>query len=259
MATFLEHLKAHLRVVSTFFIREMVTRFGTKPGGYIWAFLEPIAYIGMMTVIFSLFARLPAIGDSYPLFFSTGYLAFNLYKGMERYVSLAVRANKNLLAYPVVSPIDAVIARFALEAITSVIICIVIFAAIIYEQPRPTTIHWPPMLEATLLAWIMGMGVGMFNIVMFAKYPLYEQIFSIISRPLLMISGAFYVPSLLPSPASEIMLANPICQIVVLFREGFYNFAGSDGLDLPYLAETSLVLLFIGTLTFTLASGARDD
>jgi len=236
----------------------MATRFGTKPGGYIWALLEPIAYIGMMTAIFSLFARLPVIGDSYPLFFSTGYLAFNLYKGVERYVAGAVRNNKSLLSYPVVAPIDAVMARFALEAVTSVIVCAVIFSVIVYCLPRPINIHWSPLIEAAFFAWIMAMGVAMFNIVMFAKYPLYEQIFAIISRPLLMLSGVLYVPSLLPAPANEILLANPICQLVVLFREGFYDFIGSDGLDLPYLAETSLLMLFIGALTFTLAHGARD-
>lgn len=38
-------------------IREMATRFGSKPGGYLWAFLDPAAHILLMTAIFSAIAR----------------------------------------------------------------------------------------------------------------------------------------------------------------------------------------------------------
>ncbi|MBC7312962.1 MAG: ABC transporter permease, partial [Rhizobium sp.] len=35
----------HMRIVSALLIREMSTRFGNKPGGYIWALLDPVAHV----------------------------------------------------------------------------------------------------------------------------------------------------------------------------------------------------------------------
>ncbi len=61
-------------------VREMSTRFGSKPGGYIWALLEPVGYIAMMTVIFGAIAHTPALGTNFILFFATGYLGYQLYQ-----------------------------------------------------------------------------------------------------------------------------------------------------------------------------------
>ena len=45
-------ISTHLRVVGALLVREMATRFGSKPGGYVWALLDPAAHILLMTMIF---------------------------------------------------------------------------------------------------------------------------------------------------------------------------------------------------------------
>ncbi|RVO93582.1 ABC transporter permease, partial [Sinorhizobium meliloti] len=89
--------KTYIRVVAAMIAREMSTRFGRKPGGYIWALLEPAGYIAMMTVIFGALARAPALGTSFVLFFATGYLGYQLYQAKVIYLSASVKANKPLL------------------------------------------------------------------------------------------------------------------------------------------------------------------
>lgn len=53
------------------------------------------------------------------MFFASGYLCFQFYQGMSSYVAAAVKANKSLLTYPLVAPIDAVVARYVLQFITT--------------------------------------------------------------------------------------------------------------------------------------------
>lgn len=222
-----------------------------------WAFLEPIAYVAIMSVIFSAFARLPALGETFPLFFATGFIAYNMYSGMVSYLTSAVSANKGLLQYPIVSPIDPIVARGILQAVTSLLVAFVILWITRLGEKHPHSLLWGDLVEATVFAWILATGVALGNVVLFERFPLYDKLFGIIMRPLFMLSGVFYVPSQMPHPFREFLLANPVTQVVILFREGFYGADIMDGMDLPYLVWFSLILLFVGLFIFTVWPVAR--
>lgn len=253
----MNYLITHIRIVTAFVIREIATRYGRSPGGYVWALLEPVAFIGLMSLLLGSLGRLPALGTSFTLFYATGYLAFSMYKNMEGYLASAVSGNKALMSYPKVSPFDAVVGRFILQAMTSCVVAFVILYAATWTTNQPITIQWNYIVEAIAFAWIMALGVALGNTVLFFKFPLYQKIFEIVTRPLFILSGVFYVPSHMPHPFSDILLANPITQVVVLFREGFYVQHGDTGLDMPFLITTSAGLLFVGMLLFTVFPVAR--
>ena len=55
----------------------------------------------------------PPLGTSFILFYATGTIPFRLYGAMANKVAGAISASRGLLAYPVVTPLDAVFAQFA--------------------------------------------------------------------------------------------------------------------------------------------------
>ncbi|MBR9762451.1 MAG: sugar ABC transporter permease, partial [Rhodobacteraceae bacterium] len=67
------------RRVCALMLREMATSQGRAPGGYLWAVLEPVAGITLMSLIFSLALRNPSLGVTFPLFYATGMLPFTLF------------------------------------------------------------------------------------------------------------------------------------------------------------------------------------
>ncbi|MCK8780579.1 ABC transporter permease [Rhizobium sp. NTR19] len=251
------YLKAHLRVVSAFIIREMATRYGRSPGGYLWAFLEPIAFIAIMSVLMGALGRMPPKGDSFTLFYATGFIAFNMYKGMLGYVTSSVSANKNLMTFPTVAPIDAVVGRVILEGATSVVVATIILFAASFTARYPFSVEWSKIIEATALAWLLAMGVALANIVLFARFPLYQKTFDIVMRPLFLLSGVFFNVADMPAGARNILLWNPVAHVVILFRQGFYGDAGTDYVDVQFLAETSCTALMVGMMLFTFFSVAR--
>ncbi|WP_311200115.1 hypothetical protein [Phaeobacter inhibens] len=58
---------ATLRTVAALVLREMSTRYGRTPGGYLWGILEPLAAILFLSLGFSLVIRTPSLGTSFPL------------------------------------------------------------------------------------------------------------------------------------------------------------------------------------------------
>lgn len=244
-------IKQHIRVAAALMVREMATRYGSKPGGYLWAVFDPVAHVAMMTMIFQLVARLPALGLSFPLFFASGYLPFTFYQRMSAFMAGTMKANKALLSYPVVSPFDAIVSRFVLQLMTDALVSVLILFLIVELCGVGQPMHYAGIVEAAGAAAVLGLGMGTINIVMFARSSLYEQIFGIINRPLFMISGVFFLPEYLPEPFHRVILYNPLVHIIMWFRSGIYPEYRADGLDKGYVLEFVLVCFVFGLTLLT--------
>lgn len=244
----------HTRIVSALLIREMSTRFGNKPGGYIWALLDPAAHVLLLTVIFQAIAHLPPLGTSFPLFFATGYVGFQFYQATAGYVNDALKANRALLSYPNVAPIDTLVARFLLQIGTTTFVAVLVLGAIGLTLRMPLVLNWAEIIEAAVAASLLAFGVALSNTVLFLRYPIYEKIFQIANRPLFMLSGIFFLPDALPHPFRDILLYNPLVHAMVLFRKGFYPEYRAAVLNLDYLYAWVFATLTIGMLLFTFST-----
>jgi capsular polysaccharide transport system permease protein len=253
-------IEQHLRVTAALIAREMSTRYGSKPGGYLWAVFDPVAHVAMMTLIFQALARMPALGLSFPLFFASGYLPFTFYQRMSSFIAGTLKANKALLSYPVVSPFDALVSRFILQLITDALVAVVILMMIVEFGGLTQPMNIAGMIEAAGAAAVLGLGAGAINIVMFARFPIYEQIFGIINRPLFMISGVFFLPENLPNPFRDFILYNPLVHVIMWFRSSVYGEYRADALDWGYVIEFALVCFVAGLMLLTASTREiRED
>ncbi|WP_154720322.1 ABC transporter permease [Ciceribacter sp. T2.26MG-112.2] len=248
------YIKTHLRIVAALLMREMSARFGNKPGGYIWALLDPAAHVMLMTVIFSAIAHAPPLGSSFPLFFATGYIGFQFYLATLSQVSGALKANKSLLSYPNVAPIDTVVARYILQMGTTILVGVIVFSVIGGTLHTPLRPAWGFIIEAALLGSLLALGASLVNTVLFLKYPLYESVFHIVSRPLFLLSGVVFLPEALPNPFREIILLNPVIHVVTLFRRGFYPEYRATSFSPEYLYSWVFCALFAGMILFTFST-----
>ena len=203
-------------------LREMSTRYGRTPGGYIWGVFEPLAAILVLSVGFSLVIRTPALGTSFLLFYATGYLPFDLYQSVSNTVARAINFSKPLLLYPAVTWVDALLARFLLNSLTSILISILLFSGILAVVDSRATLNLPPIVAAFGLSMLLGLGVGTLNCALSGLFPLWEVAWSIFTRPLFIASGIFYLFETLPQLAQDILWYNPLIHILGLMRTGFF-------------------------------------
>ncbi|MEM6933365.1 MAG: sugar ABC transporter permease, partial [Pseudomonadota bacterium] len=118
------------RSISALILREMSTSYGRSPGGYIWAVLEPAAGIALLSLVFSVAFRTPSLGTSFPMFYATGMLLFVMFADVQSKVALSLLFSKQLLTYPTVTFVDAMLARFVLNVITQLMVGYIILAGI---------------------------------------------------------------------------------------------------------------------------------
>lgn len=239
---------AALRTIGALVLREMSTRYGRTPGGYLWAVLEPVAAVLFLSIGFSLVIRSPSLGTSFLLFYATGFLPFNLYQGISTTVARAIIFSRPLLKFPAVTWVDAVLARFLLNALTGSLIALLLTGGVLAVIDSRAVLDLPPAVLAMSLAMVFGLGVGALNCVLTGLFPLWDVTWSIITRPLFLASAILYIHEDLPPLAQDILWYNPLVHITGLMRTGFYPTYTASYVSSTYVLLVSLVLMALGLL-----------
>lgn len=215
--------RSALRSVSALMLREMATRYGRSPGGYLWAVLEPVGAIVVIALALSFIIRVPPLGNSFLLFYASGYLPFLVYSLLQASVAQALGFSRPLLMYPVVSWIDAILARFLLNLLTCVAVIGIVLAGVVWftdagAVPRPGL-----LIASVALMAGLGLGHGTLNCLLVGLFPAWAQVWSILSRPLMVAAGVFFVMEDLPDTAREVLWWTPWIHATSLFRAGLYG------------------------------------
>ena len=236
------------RAVFALMLREMGTRYGRSPGGYVWAVLEPMGMIIVLSVAFSLLLRSPPLGNSFILFYATGFLPLFLYQQISLVVSRSVMFSKALLQYPAVTWVDAILGRFILNTLTGVLVTIILTTAILALTDTRTIVEFGPIVLSLSLATLVGLGVGTLNCVLNGLFDIWAQVWSIVTRPLFLLSGIIYLYEDLPQNAQNILWWNPLIHIVGISRSGYYPAYTPQDINVPYVMSWGIITLFLGTV-----------
>jgi len=236
------------RTIVALMLREMTTRFGRTPGGFVWAILQPLGMIVMLGLAFSLLARSPALGTSFLLFKATGLLPFNMFKSTATQVGKGLGFSKQLLMYPGVSWIDALLARLILNCIISVVVAILILGGIILVEGVTLILDWQKIILSVTLAFSLAFGIGVLNCYLFERFDVWSNIWSILTAPLMIMSGVIFLYDSLPPVAQNIMWYNPLVHVVGLMRDGFYSTYNPNYISITYVVFWALFPMALGLL-----------
>lgn len=249
-----------LRVIVALVLRGMGTKHSRSSGGYLWSVAEPLGSILLLSVLFSLAVRTPPIGQSFLLFYATGVLPFRSFGSMQNAVASAISGNRGLLAYPVVEPMDALISRFVLNFMTDFLVAALLFTGIIWWNQLYVTLDLAAIATAFTLAALLGLGVGSINCVLFGLYPTAKNVWSVMTRPLFILSGVFFIYESVPPNFQHVMWWNPLMQVIGLMRSGFYGTYEAEYVSIPYiLAIAGSTFLLGGYLVRRHASALIEE
>jgi capsular polysaccharide transport system permease protein len=239
---------AAFRTIAALILREMSTRYGRSPGGYIWGILEPLGGILILGAGFSLLVRTPPLGNSFLIFYATGFLPFTLYMNLSNTIARSISFSKPLLMYPAVSWIDAVFARFILNTLTNILISYILLAGLLAVTDTRTVLEVGPIVVAMAQAMLLGLAVGVLNCALIGLFPTWELIWSIATRPLFLASGIFFTYESLTRTLQDIMWWNPLVHIVGELRTGLYPTYAPQYVSNTYVLFFSLIVLLFGLL-----------
>lgn len=236
------------RTIVALVLREMSATYGRNPGGYIWAILQPVASIAILVIAFSIILRSPSLGTNFPLFYATAILPLRMFQELSQVTGTSMIYNFPLLGYPRVTYVESFLSRAFLCILTQIMVSSIIFTAIFIGYGIRPTIDFVPVLVAYGAMICLGLGIGLFNCYAIITFPLWKTVWAIITRPLVLISGMFYIYEELPVLAQDILWYNPLMHLTGLTRSGFYLTYRPDYIDLAYVFPCAAVPAFFGAL-----------
>ncbi|MFN0115649.1 MAG: ABC transporter permease [Paracoccaceae bacterium] len=230
------------RVIAALIARETVARFGRSWGGYFWAIGEPLGGIVLLSLAFSLIVHAPPLGTSFAMFYATGLIPFLMFNAVAAGAVNSVAANRGLFAYPVVTALDTVLARAVLETLTYLVIAALFLPALVRIEGMHPVVDPVPLALALALASALGLGVGTANAVLIAFWPTWRPVWTVLNRPLFLVSGVLFPFAAVPAELRPYVWVNPVSHVIALMRAAFYGPDEATG------ASAGYVLLVAGAL-----------
>ena len=236
------------RATVALILREMSSTYGRSPGGYIWAILEPAAAIAVLSLVFSYAFKSPSLGTNFPLFYATAYLPFMMFTDISTKIAQSIMFSRQLLSYPSVTIIDALLARFLLSFITHIMVFYIVLLGIHQIYDLRLIVDFPTVFVALIATAVFALAVGVVNCFLFTRFPVLRTVWSILTRPLFIISGVFFLYEDVPVELQPYLWYNPVLHLTGMMRDGFYATYDANYVSLVYLFLLSCILLTIGLL-----------
>ena len=233
-------------VVFAVFVRELRTRFGQFQLGYLWAILEPLSMILILSSVRVIFGRSDIAGLAFPVFFASGIITYLLFNHIILSALSTVEGNLSLFNYQRVKPFDIVFARSLLELLISIGTALVIFPGMYWLG---FSFHWNDTLQlAAVLAclYAMSFGIGLMLCVLGPMWQEAKKVIPVVIRPFFFISGIFFSVGTIPEAVRPLALINPLLHFTELVRGAMFQEFDAQGASLAYVFCWSVGCLLVG-------------
>lgn len=257
MATYQESpLAVQIRVIGALMLRDTRTRVGRTFFGFAFVVLKPLSHLlFLMTMFLFIRGRLALVGTSPAVFWATGLLPYILCLYPARMMMHSLVESRPLLFFPIVKPIDVIVARGVVEILTAFWVCLIFGIILLSFSVDIVPLSYFDALAAILATIYLGFCMGFFCAVAFKLTRAWGVIMMIGLVVMYFTSGVFFIPSLLPPQFQYFIWFNPLLHCVEWMRSAYYDGFGYGLLSRTYLFSYATMSLFLGLLLEKAARG----
>ena len=248
----------YVRVLRVVGVIEFRSKYAGAVLGYVWSLVKPLAYFGVLWLVFAHLLRTENQTQNFAIFLLLGILLFTFFVDSVNTMLPSIVAGGTILRRlafpPILIPLAASVGTVITFAVN--ITAIVVVIAIQQVQPRLEWLLVPPLL---LELYFFSVGVGLLLSALYVRFRDVSQIWELASQLLFFASAIFYPIGILPLWAQRIAFLNPFVQIMQDVRHAVLGsggpndvtaqtvFAGVGGRALPIAIA---LLVFGGSLVF---------
>lgn len=234
-------------------LRELLTRLTSTRYAWFWLLAEPVLIILFMLSL-KLMARTgdTIAGSDGVVWMILGLVAFHTirdiaFRGMD-----SIQANRSLLTFRQVKPLDSVIVRSFVESFLhfGVLVVLLTMFGLAGQDVVPNNGLYSGLVFINLC--VFGLGLGLcFSILAELLGQPFKATVRLMSMPLLLISGVILPLHSLPEAVLEYLMYNPIVHGLEYFRYVFFErYHMVPGVSMSYFNYFTLTTLFVGMILY---------
>lgn len=245
--SFMRSFRIQLRVIYALLMREIITRYGRHNIGFLWLFVEPIIFTGLIALFWQVM-RSSNLGQNMPIipFAVIGYSVVLCWRNSVSRTTKAIGANSGLLYHRNVTIIDVFLARIFLEvfgATVSFLFLSVLFH-IVGFMPTPNDFLY--MAFGWFLMIWFAIGLSFLIGALSELSELVGRLWGLFSIILFPLSGVVFFVHWLPEAAREFILYVPMVHLTEMIRHGYYGNIVPTYENISYVVLWNTILSFIG-------------
>lgn len=227
-----------------------------KSGGYgllsfLGILLEPILAVVAMSLFFYLLRRQEIQGVHIALFLAVSYTPFMFFRRCITSVPRALSATRSFYAYQSVKPFDAVLARYIIELVLTIIGAAGLLFLLWWFMDLTilrTNLLWAFALIGILLVGNFGLAllIGVYG----TRFPIVTTSITMLGRGMLLLSAVIHPVSELSDQARMVIVWNPIAHFEELIRGALLGTTPFSDASPGYFMIWAITTLFLGFITY---------
>ena len=218
----------YLRVLRVMGVIDFKARYTDAALGYVWSLVKPLAYFGVLWLVFAHLLRTENQTDDFALFLLIGILLFLFFiDAVSLMLPSIVEGGTTLrrLAFdPILIPLSLSVAAGITFCVN--VLAFVFFAAIQRVAPR---IEWLLVIPLLTELYVFTIALGLLLSALYVRFRDISQVWELAASLLFFACAIFYPVGILPDWAQKVAFLNPFLQIMQDIRHAMLG--GSSG---PY-------------------------
>ncbi|WP_338241704.1 ABC transporter permease [Aurantiacibacter hainanensis] len=237
-----------VRKMKAIIMREVGSRYTGDALGYLWAYIVPLTWIGVIYILFIVLGRRIPIDTDIGSFICSGVVPYLCARYAVNAILRARTAYRHILSFPSVSPNLVGGSVFLLELGNSVLVFLILLLLNFvifgfFEMHDPVLAMW-----GFFLAVSSGGAFGYMMASLSTIVPALTRATPIFLRPFFYISGVFYTANELPPAVRDWLSWNPLFHGIEVLRnglfEGYTSLLGTSSVPVAFI----IVCVAIGFL-----------
>jgi ABC-2 type transport system permease protein len=200
----------YLRVLRVIGAIDFKIKYSDAALGYLWSVVKPLAYFGLLWLVFAHLLRTSNQTEDFTLFLLIGILFFiDAVSAMLPSIVEGGATLRRLAFPPIMIPLSASVAIGITFCVNLSVFAV--FAAVQTVEPR---IEW--LLVVVLLAelYIFTVGLGLLLSALYVRFRDVSQVWELATQLLFFASAIFYPIGILPEWAQKVAFLNPFVQVM---------------------------------------------
>ena len=247
--TFRDRLRSYCNIISALVLHDIKNRFFGSGLGQIVMVVWPFVHIVFLILLYYFTGRMNPYGTSLVQYTSVSVFPFICFNYVSRWVAWSAMTNKTFLQYPIIKPLDLIIARVILEIVSINIVAILLIFLVEALGDSALPYRTADAVYAFLATIFLAVSIAIPNAVIVFRLPLWNVVVTLLIIVSWAASGALFVVSKLPQQIREPLSYNPLLQCTEWFRVAYYNDYPTTVLDRSYVLKFSLVCFTIGLIS----------
>ena len=220
--------------------RDIKIKYRRSVLGVLWTLLNPLFMMIVLSVVFSNLFKFDI--ENFPLYLLSGQIIFNFFNDTTTTSMGAIIGNASLIKKIYVPKYLFVLSR----VVSSVINLMASFTALMLVMlAMRVEMHWTVILSAIPILFLVAfsLGIGLILAAITVKFRDIMHLYSVFTTALMYLTPVIYPMSILPRWLSIVVRANPITNILIMFRDVmlYGRLPSVEGIVIA-LVETTLAL-----------------